>query len=449
MGLLDELALGGVDRLERGLGKRAALRALLPLLDPMPPGAGRSQAFARAMGLAAELEPETLEGLCERWADERGARHRDARLLVRALIDGRPGAAARVAEAELRRCAGTYDEASAAYAVGRAREALGELPAALEAYRRAARRGLEQPKLRRAAAIREVRVLWRRGEPGDRDAAARLAAGLLPADDAPPADRLAVAVAALAAPGRYRRAAALDALERLAEGGDPMAVAITAAHVDAWASALDPVEVDRARAVLARHPDPVGAAVAREQLDALTSLSAAAAAHTDPVAEAFLPRARAALEGAPPGPRPEDPRALPGWLGLAALHAAEAHPEELSAHLDEAIGSLEAGARVEAPLWTAAIRAAGTAGARAARLARAAMEAPGEPPPRGYLDLSDALYDTDPELSLALLRRAAARREPDARRALALHLRHAGWAAADAGRRDEAIALLRQAKQLG
>ena len=170
MGLLDELALGGVDRLERGLGKRAALRALLPLLDPMPPGAGRSQAFARAMGLAAELEPETLEGLCERWADERGARHRDARLLVRALIDGRPGAAARVAEAELRRCAGTYDEASAAYAVGRAREALGELPAALEAYRRAARRGLEQPKLRRAAAIREVRVLWRRGEPGDRDA---------------------------------------------------------------------------------------------------------------------------------------------------------------------------------------------------------------------------------------------------------------------------------------
>ena len=444
MGLLDELALGGVERLERGLGKRAALRALTPLLDSMPQGRGRSQAFARAMALAAELGRDELDPLIARWAEERSARHRDARGLIRELLGAHPGMARAVAEAEVRRTAGTYDEASACYAAGRCCETTGDPDAALERYRRAARRGVDQPRLRRSAAMREVRVLL---EVGDRDEAARVAAGLLPADDAPDADRLVLAVAALASPGRYRRAAALDVLERLAPT-HPAAVAHAAAHLDARAGALDPIEVDRARAVLALHPDPVARAIADTQLTAIATLSPVAAAHADPETEAFLPRARAALEGAPAGPRPESPRAGVAWLGLAALHAADAHPDELRHHLEEAARRLREGARAEPPLWTAALRAVEVAPRAAAALAHALIEAPGAPPPRGYLPLAQALEPVAPELSRALLRRAAARREDGARAALAVRLRQAGWEAADAGRRDEAIALLREAKRL-
>lgn len=456
MGVFDDLALGGVDRLERTLGKRAALKALVPLLDSMPAGPGRARALRRAIEWAAEVDASQLEALCARWAEDGSRRHAEVLPVVRALLVAEHAAAARMlAEAELARAAGSYDEPSALYLLGRCLEAEGD-GGALWHYEMAADAAVSQPRLRQAARIRAVRALHRAGR---RAQAAHLASELLPLDGADDVDRLAVAQAALEAPGRYRRAAALDVLERLARDGGPgaaAAVAAAARHADASGGALSAIEADRIEAVLAHHPDPVARRVAAERLRALGALArgapgaAAAAAHTDGAAEAFLPRARAALEGSAPGPRPEDPRAALAWLALSVVHAL-AHDRVPDARraLSEATERLRAGARVEAPLWTAALLALPRASDAARELSLALLDAGGEAPPRGYRSVADALEAAGrSDEALTALRRAAAHREEGAREALAKRLRHRGWVAANEGRREEAMALLREARRM-
>ncbi len=456
MGVLDDLALSGVDRVERSLGPRAALRTLMPLLDTLPAGRGRARGVLRAIGYAAELnERELVESLAVRWSVEAQAKAKDARLAIVALA-AHPAAAIALAYAEVQRTRGDYDEAAAHYALGRALEAAGRIEDALAEHDVAIRLSGEQPLLRACASARAVRALLALGR---RDEAAQRASALLPLERAPAEDRLAIAVAALDAPGRYKRAAALDVLEQLAQkGGDigRSAIALAAAHAERAGRALSSIEADRVRAVLAHHP---GAADASARLAALLAIAEdepgalARGARTDAAAESLLPRARAVADGNAAGPRPEaGGRVLVGWLGVAIAAALrEKNRHEARALLDELTERVKQGARVEAPVWTAAVLAVRDErlSQLGRELARALLDAEGEPPPEGYLDVAEALEARGAdELAIIALRRAAARREPRARARLSALLRHRGWQAADAGDRPRALALLREARAL-
>lgn len=458
--MLDEIALGGVERLERGLGKGAALRALLTVHDSMSPGAARARVCLRAMVLAGELgERELLDDLCDAWASATGALHADARAAVAQLLgEGRADAARRVAGAELRRAYGGFDEAGAHYLVGRSLERAGDHEAAVEAYSHVVTTAEGQPRLVLGARVRMVRSLSLAGEPAE---AARVASDLLPLEEAPEVDRLQVALAALASPGRYRRAAALDVLERLAAEAAPelraLAVARVAAHVERAAGALSAIELDRAGAVIGHHPDEEPRRRALERLRAIAELAAgepsgvASAIAADPASERSARRAAPVLDGLAPGPRPVgEGRALSGWLALEVVHSTRGGYRREALHaLRELTRRVEDGERVEAPMWTAAVHGLRVHPGPARRLLRALLEAGGEPPPRGFAWVADALEAAGRvDDAIAMLRRAAMRREPSARGRLADHLRAAGWAAADDGRREEAKRLLREAKAL-
>lgn len=443
VGMLEELAIEGADRLERRLGKRAALRTLAPVLDSMGEGAGRARLHLRVMALAAELDRPRFEALALAWPTERHAKHRDVKHAIRDLLGaGAAPAAVDVAWAEVARVRGSYDEPSAWFALGRAREAAGERDEARRDYERAHAAADEQPALRRRAQVRAVRV------DDDPDRAAARAGPLLPLWGAPRADRLAVAVAALASPGRYRRAAAVDVLDELSRGGDEVARhALARAARHAETTPLSTIEADRLRALFEHrgHPEAI------LRVDALRRFGDGEAARIHDVDRAAL-RARAVLDGMSPGPPPEsDGRGKVGWLALAIVHACEQRRvSEVRARLREAVALVEAGARIEAPLWTAAHVAIAASPSAARALTRALLDrGAGEPPPRGFLALADAwLAAGEPAEGVRLLRRAARFREPGARRRLAAHLRAEGWRAAAEGRRDDAIARLREAKLL-
>ncbi|MBX3274131.1 MAG: hypothetical protein KF729_27945 [Sandaracinaceae bacterium] len=440
MGMLDELAIDGAERIERSLGKRAALRALAPLLDSMPEGAARARARLEVLRLAAGVDPVRFGIRCVAWETERHGEHRAVRRVVRALLkEGERASAVALARAEVARVRETRAEAPASYLLGLALEAAHEA-GAREAYDHAAARAAGRPRLESRA---RVRALLATADPGER---ARRAEALLPLASAPPEHRLAVAVAALGSSGRYRRAAALDVLEELVRAGGPVgehALARAALHAESAASSA--IERDRVRAILVQggaSPEALAA------LDALARMAAGAAGAARD--EAGL-RARAVLDGLAPGPRPREGRLLVEWLALAIVHAArEGRAAEVRELLREAHFRIAGGARVEAPLWTAVLVGAPFAREPARTLVRAlCARADAEPPPRGHLVLADAWLATGAsEEGVALLRRAAAAREPGARARLALYLRSAGWTAAREGRRDEAIRLLREAKRL-
>ncbi|MGE0789603.1 MAG: hypothetical protein AB7S26_28280 [Sandaracinaceae bacterium] len=436
MGLLDDIALGGVGRLERSLGKPAALRAAMSLRSTLPEGAARTAAHLRAMQLAGELDDRvTFDELADEWPSCPGALHGAARRAVGELIRARATyAAGRVAEAELARCRGRHDEASAHYALGRAREAAGAHVEARDAYRSAIELAADQPTLVRAAQIRAVRALLALR---DHDAAARLAAPLLPLSGGHPADRLAVAVAALAASGQYRRAAALDVLAELAQGG-PDDVRRTARaralrHLEDGRDVLSPIEVDRVRTlVLASLPEDDDAPLALDDTPRLG------------------PRARAVRDGGPPGPRPDAEEELTGWLALEVIHRTRTRERGRARHaLDELRERVERAPRGEASVWTAARVGLAMHPEAARAIAMRLLRSPCPPPPRGYRAVAEALdavgYTDD---ATSLLRAAVLRREAGATERLADQLRLLGWAAARDRRTDEAIGLLEEAKRL-
>jgi tetratricopeptide (TPR) repeat protein len=459
VGVIDDLALSGVDRVERSLGKRAALRALVPLLDSLPAGPGLARGVLRAIAYAGELdEIGTLHGLTAKWAAISHGAASEARALIAELLGMRkPRAALELARAEVDRTRGGDEETAAQYALGRALEASGELRPALAAYEDAARRSPHRPRLTQAASVREVRVLAKLTE---RDEAARRASRLLPLEKGATEDRLALAVIALDAPGRYARAAAIDVLAAVARSGGELgraAVRWAAWHAERSGAALSEIEADRIEAVLALWPDTSAARNAVERLRAIASMpegdtAIARAAHADKDSEALLSRGRMLLERAAPGPRPTGERAILGWLGLSAIHAVRAgEAREALEALRELSSRIRNGARVEAPAWTAALtsmreeRLVDAAAALLAVLLTREME----PPPRGFGSVAEALDLTGRhELAMVAWRKAASRREAGARERLASILCHRGWKAAQRGARDEAIQLLREARRL-
>jgi hypothetical protein len=159
---------------------------------------------------------------------------------------------------------------------------------------------------------------------------------------------------------------------------------------------------------------------------------------------------RAVRDGAAPGPRPEAGRAELGWLALEIVHlVADGHSSDARRLLVEATEAVRAKRRVEAPLWTAALASLRARLPEARVLLDALLFADGEPPPRGYAFVADALEASGAmDESIRARRRAASLREPGARAGLAERVRQLGWEAAKAGRRAEAIRLLREAREL-
>ena len=123
MGVLSDLALGSVNQVEQRLGKRAALRTLVPLLDTLGPEA-RSAALVKALRYATELNDiPQRKVLANRWAADEHGRHGDIRNAIREMLGGRrPGTATVLARAEVERAEGRYEEASARYLLARCLE---------------------------------------------------------------------------------------------------------------------------------------------------------------------------------------------------------------------------------------------------------------------------------------------------------------------------------------
>ncbi|MGF1470060.1 MAG: hypothetical protein ACFCGT_28400 [Sandaracinaceae bacterium] len=459
MDLLARLALGGAPRIEEALGRRAALRAFLALLEREPEGETRRGLVERALRLAVDLdERDALEALLARYrADpDAGELTVAVRLCREWLADGRVAPAVALAAAEATRATGSRTSGRSAYLEGRLRERAGEDPQAVAAYERAIASGPDD--VVRAAEVRRVRVL-RRMDPRQ---GALAASDLLPADGLPPSERLAIAEAALLHPGRYRRAAALDVLEALAGSGEPGAVLQAAAHVDAIGRALTATDADRATAVLAHHADPVARRLAEARVravldgparpDADAEAAAVGVTHADPAAEALLPAAQRVAEGRDPGPRPDAPYAAYGWLGLRALFLLDRGERGATAAALREAAPLADVHGPAAPLWTAALEALGPdddAAAAGLELLDRFLDAAGPPPPDGYLAAAGRLEELgETGRCRRALTMAHARREPNARALLGTRLREDGFRAAERGEQRASIALLRAAKAL-
>ena len=456
--MVEDAAIEAAIRVHRALGPAAALRTLSPFLQSSA-GRGRARVLLRMSTWAAAADAARFERLLALWEVEPGGRHADLSSALRSLFEADLAPqAVRLARSEIERLAhlrehgGTarakqrarYDDASAHYLLGRALEAAWQ-EGAERVYDRAAELAEAQPQLALRARGRAVRVCTDRAE------AARRAEALLPLTGVPPVDRLAVAVAALGAGGRYVRAGALDVLEELAAAEDDVgrfAIARAARHAEE--TALTAIEADRVRAVL----NHAGSAEALEALRGLTSPGKGGAGFVPQTAGApshSRLRARAVAEGLAPGPRPDSARALVSWLALSLVHACgQGRVADARARAREATDAVASGARIEASLWTATHVATALVPEAAHALTAALLaRGEGEPPPRGYLPLANVwLSRGSPELGVQLLRLAAGARESGARDRLFNHLRAAGWAASRQGDRERAIRLLEEAKRL-
>ncbi|MCZ7677905.1 MAG: hypothetical protein M5U28_03635 [Sandaracinaceae bacterium] len=100
--MIEDLALSGVDRVERSLGKKAALRTLAPLIDTLPAGERASaRAPARHRVRGGARRGRAARDLCARWIADGDRALEARRLVVRLAGEGRAAAAAQLAEAEV------------------------------------------------------------------------------------------------------------------------------------------------------------------------------------------------------------------------------------------------------------------------------------------------------------------------------------------------------------
>ncbi|MBX3250242.1 MAG: hypothetical protein KF901_23900 [Myxococcales bacterium] len=264
---------------------------------------------------------------------------------------------------------------------------------------------------------------------------------------------------------RDARAARRDAVARAA-------IRACAEHADREAR-LTPIEVDRVRSALARWPDPIARDVALGRLAARESLcgapnqrataatSAATSAETDAASngshrepadaalgEAFA-RARAVLERSTAGP--------PGasltveWRALDAIAAQRLGEPDVADRIEALLAALDAARPApSAPLltlaWLACTSSAPPLRAIGERLAERIVALRGPQPPRGWLRLAERV--TDPALAGTLLTLAREHREPGATEAMVADRTRRAFAAHAAGRGEEALELLREAKRL-
>jgi hypothetical protein len=458
---LGSVGLEAAKRAERRLGPAMGLRSYRALLG----AANRSialEAFRGACRCALALDDSPdFDDLAQAW-ERCGDETAEVAVICRALVrQGRGDAALRLAEAEVSRSG----SARAWYLLARVRDQLGDAEAR-EAFERASQAeasGEEDDEAVRSARAALVERAFRAGglEGGFDDGGSLedlLADGREP-------QRLVAAVVALRSSSKYRRASALSVLAELTEGSVGRdAVAFAARHADARGLALSWVEAERVEAVLraATWLDDDLRDRALRRLRARQGVAMADQQERDAaLAEALAPE--------PGGPRHLD-------LARAVARGEAVDPEELAiaagvpapaAHALVAVDALRRGEDREAarallalvddpgdPPVAGAYAAARLALSRSAQRDRACtlvdrlLAAEGGPP-RGWLPLVDALLDAEAKATAdRVLERAVGAGEAGAVERRLRKLVRRGWEANERGDREEAIALMSQAKRL-
>ncbi len=237
-----------------------------------------------------------------------------------------------------------------------------------------------------------------------------------------PASRLALAGVLLRSPSRFTRATALGLLDDLVMLGDEQlasrALDLAARWADDAGELVTPLEADRLRALFGRE-----------------------------IARRLAPGAEAVLRG---GPLPA--KLSSRWVELldvvAALRngatARAAHGLRGLADVEPFPPVILGLARTALAHDDAELREA-AAEVVARRLSRVAVGAP----PRGWLDLAEALVVAGkPDLALVARHAAAVAKERGAADSLATLVAREGWELARAGDRQAAITKLREAKKL-
>lgn len=469
MGALDVIAVGAAEHIERSFGPYAGLRAFAALLPRGPLVSGEDGALAAratlgALRCAAETrDTGALESAARAWAFCAGPpRFAEVVALVARLErEGARELAVLLARSEATRAPGPR----ASYLLGRTAEGAEQLDVALAAHREAAR-APDGGDAGAAARARLAALLASRADPASRHELAGLVEG--PTDERAPSspeEKRLFATLGLASSSKFARAAALSSLEELARGAldpDPearararAAIRTAAAHVDLRGARLTALEADRVGACLKHWPAKEARERAAALLAGVVRLSLAkgpdreralvelgmrdeATAPGAEQAQALLSGARFVAEG------DESPHAL----GIRAVAALDRERPDLAA---EALTLARARAPSPSPaLWTGALLGLAHAGVARAALpvARALMEAE-ITPPRGWVSLAAALSGSPLEearaLSTEALERAGAAGEAAVASALSARWVRAAWAHAAAGRRAEALALLRKA----
>ncbi len=258
MTFFDELGLRAAEQLEASVGAYVALASYKRLLGADEPIRGRAAygALRAAVDLDDMAEVALLLPL---WADEKAIDVDASGLALRLLAKHHPVQAAELARAEVARRP-TPEAAYIAARIDDARRSRDALSAWDEAIVLAKKQ--DHPRILSASVARWLELALYSTEPpllasGIREAVASRAE-LVDLAVALPHERLLVARARLLSASKFKRAGALSMLVDLAKTAfDPIrrsAIAIAAAHADASAGRLDPVEADRVRAAIALWP---------------------------------------------------------------------------------------------------------------------------------------------------------------------------------------------------
>jgi tetratricopeptide (TPR) repeat protein len=478
MNVAASVALAVAERVERTGGPRAGLVAWKALAANATDPDLRGRALLAALRCAVSLRDEdSLRELSQRWsAVERGVWDTPIAALCNQMIGARLlPLAAELSRAEARR----HRTARALYLHARCLElSRAPDPVVAEAFRDAAARAGNEGAgdIELAARVRRL-VTLARAWPTLSEALAE--AGRIDLAAAAPEARVEVAGVLLLSPSRFVRAGAIDTIDAIALGAHDERLARRALMtVAGWADeamdSLSPLEVDRLTALFSRDHARALAPTAQAVLAVLKGIRSAvvdddvraalgAGQALDPTIEPLVARAADVVRGRfeasrEPGPPPTDPALTAAHRQGELLDAVVALRDDALARAARSLEALaEAGARGERlPRGVLTVAAAALtrddAAVRAAaiRLIALKLRRPAAGAPRGgYLALADALTALgESELATTARRAAVLAREPGAVERLGVALTRAGWELADAGRRQEAIDKLREAKEM-
>jgi len=481
MSLATDVAIGAAERLERTAGPGPGLALWRRLASNAGSADLRGRAILGGLRCAIATGDRTaIRNLSLLWATIEVVSEAawdgvfaSCRALSRA---GLGGAAIELAYAEVKRS----PTARALYAYARCLDVAID-PRAVAAFRDAIERGEREQALPLVRAARVRRAAWLARSADTLNEALEEAKRVASAE-ATPAERLVLARVLLRSSSRFARASAIGLLDELVtrtasdqgrEAADlaRRAVALAARHADDRNDELTSLESDRLLALFSREPIAKDTGRVRDTLRVIARLAVARArgvedgsdleleaaldeaARVDPELAVLHRRAREILQGRVEVWGSVRSNTHADWNSLldavVALRDA-ARPRIIDA-LCRLAESAERGRHLPAHVWTVATAALASddADVRAAagRVASAMMSTSTAPPPRGWLQLANALAACKlDELATTARRSAALAKEPGAAEALTLSLTRSGWQLALAGDRSMAIARLREAR---
>ncbi len=479
MTLIDELGLSAAEQLERTVGPFIALPTFKRLLPQILQGPLCARAALGALRCAVKLGNEKeIEELCERYTLIMNGGEHVAEVIVmcKALVrEGRRSVAVSLARAEAER----NGRSRAYYLLGRCLETLGDSKRAFEAFGHAASLADKEGNAADVAlAARAKRVERMLGEQNNASLAFTDAAAVDPAN-APPEQKLVIALGRMRSPSKFTRASGLSLLEELAR--DPHtsvgrhAIRMAVEHADVLGDALTAIEADRIGAAIRHVPDEAARNAALARLLALVKIATAkgdargdaitAAGDAAPEIVPLIRRVRAFLSGtdqsvqASHAASAPDAAATPSLrvvsLGLDAVAALKANRvQQATDILNEVAKLFHSGTVTSVPnsMWIAARMALDTTHPSlrdaGVLLAEALTAVTIVAPASGFSGLAKGLEHAGRrDLALRACNAAITAREDGANELLAGMLRTEGWGLAGRGEREAAISILRQARE--